>query len=140
MTLACDTYHVPKTQRTTRINELLELVDLADVADKRAATFSGGMKKRLDVATRLVHEPPLVFLDEPTTGLDPRARMRLWKHFREINARGTTIFLTTQYLEEANQLCDRLAVIDNGEIIVSGSPDHLKAQVGGDSLAISMGP
>jgi ABC-2 type transport system ATP-binding protein len=138
MALACEVYHVPKAQRTERIDDLLDLVDLADVADKRADTFSGGMQKRLDVATSLVHDPPLVFLDEPTTGLDPRARLRLWEHFREINARGTTIFLTTQYLEEADQLCSRLAVIADGEIVASGSPDDLKAQVGGDSLAIAI--
>lgn len=138
MALACEVYHVPKTQRTARIDDLLDLVDLADVADKRADTFSGGMQKRLDVATSLVHDPPLVFLDEPTTGLDPRARLRLWEHFREINTRGTTIFLTTQYLEEANQLCSRLAVIASGEIVACGSPDDLKAQVGGESLEITL--
>ncbi|WP_248907579.1 ABC transporter ATP-binding protein [Halocatena marina] len=138
MTLACEAYHVPKPQRTERIDELLELVDLADVADKRADTFSGGMKKRLDVATSLVHEPPLVFLDEPTTGLDPRARLRLWEYFRRINERGTTIFLTTQYLEEADHLCSRLAVIADGEFVASGSPDDLKAQIGGDSLDITL--
>jgi ABC-2 type transport system ATP-binding protein len=138
MVLACEAYHVPKAQRTERIDDLLDLVDLADVADKRADTFSGGMQKRLDVATSLVHDPPLVFLDEPTTGLDPRARLRLWEHFREINARGTTIFLTTQYLEEADHLCSRLAVIADGELVANGSPDDLKAQVGGDSLAIDL--
>ena len=137
--LAYEAYHVPNAQRTTRIDDLLELVDLADVADKRADTFSGGMQKRLDVATSLVHDPPLVFLDEPTTGLDPRARLRLWEHFRRINERGTTIFLTTQYLEEADQLCSRLAVIAAGEIVALDSPANLKAQVGGDSLDIALG-
>lgn len=136
MVLACEAYHVPNVRRTARIDELLELVDLADVAEKRADTFSGGMQKRLDVATSLVHDPPLVFLDEPTTGLDPRARLRLWEYFREINAQGTTIFLTTQYLEEADHLCSRLAVIADGELVASGSPDDLKAQVGGESLEI----
>lgn len=138
MILACEAYHVPKTQREARIDELLDLVDLADVAEKKATTFSGGMKKRLDIATSLVHDPPLVFLDEPTTGLDPRARLRLWEHFREINTRGTTIFLTTQYLEEADQLCSRLAVIADGEIVALDSPANLKAQVGGDSLDIAL--
>ena len=94
---ACEAYGVPKTERSGRIDELLDLVDLAAVADKEADEFSGGMKKRLDVATALVHEPPLVFLDEPTTGLDPKARIRLWEYFREINEQGTTVFLTTQY-------------------------------------------
>lgn len=136
MTLACEVYHVPKGERKTRIDELLELVDLADVADKRADTFSGGMQKRLDVATSLVHDPPLVFLDEPTTGLDPRARLRLWEYFRRINEQGTTIFLTTQYLEEADQLCSRLGVVVDGELVALGSPAELKTQVGGDSLEI----
>ena len=138
MRLACEVYHVPKVEWKERIAELLSLVDLADVADKRANTFSGGMQKRLDVATSLVHDPPLVFLDEPTTGLDPRARLRLWEYFQEINERGTTIFLTTQYLEEADQLCSRLGVITDGELVALDSPAELKAQIGGDSLEISL--
>lgn len=138
MILACETYHVSKAQRAERIDTLLELVDLADEADKRAGTYSGGMKKRLDIATSLVHDPPLVFLDEPTTGLDPRARLRLWEYFQEINEQGTTIFLTTQYLEEADHLCSRLAVIADGELVARGSPDDLKAQVGGESLEIDI--
>jgi ABC-2 type transport system ATP-binding protein len=112
--VACRTYGVPADQRAERIEELLALVNLQDVADKRAETFSGGMQKRLDTATVLVHRPPVVFLDEPTTGLDPEARLRVWNYFEEINDRGTTVFLTTQYLEEADQLCDRLALLQNG--------------------------
>lgn len=135
---ACKIQHVPKAERTNRINELLDLVGLNDVADTAAKTFSGGMQKRLDVATVLVHHPPLVFLDEPTTGLDPRSRNRLWDYFREINAQGTTVFLTTQYLEEADQLCDRLAVIADGEIIATGTPNELKAEVGGDVLEVDL--
>ncbi|WP_299269279.1 ATP-binding cassette domain-containing protein [Halorientalis sp.] len=135
---ACEAYGVPRTERDDRIAELLDLVDLADEADKRAEEFSGGMKKRLDAATALVHEPPLVFLDEPTTGLDPKARNRLWDYFRAINDRGTTIFLTTQYLEEADQLCDRLAVILDGEIVADGSPVDLKRRVGGDVLEVGL--
>jgi len=131
---ACEAYGVPRGERVDRVTELLDLVDLANVADKRAEEFSGGMKKRLDAATALVHRPPLVFLDEPTTGLDPKARNRLWDYFRRINDLGTTIFLTTQYLEEADQLCDRLAVILDGEIVADGSPDGLKREVGGDVL------
>ncbi|MEF8825845.1 MAG: ATP-binding cassette domain-containing protein [Halapricum sp.] len=133
---ACESYGVPRGQRAERIEELLELVDLADVAGKRADDFSGGMKKRLDAATALVHRPPLVFLDEPTTGLDPKARNRLWEYFRRINEQGTTIFLTTQYLEEADQLCDRLAVILDGEIVAEGSPEVLKREVGGEILDV----
>ncbi|MFC6975277.1 ATP-binding cassette domain-containing protein [Halomicroarcula sp. GCM10025709] len=135
---ACEAYGVPRGERADRVTELLELVDLAGVADKRAEEFSGGMKKRLDAATALVHRPPLVFLDEPTTGLDPKARNRLWDYFRRINDRGTTIFLTTQYLEEADQLCDRLAVILDGEIVAEGSPTALKRRVGGEVLDIDI--
>lgn len=131
-------YGVPRAERTDRVTELLELTELDDVADKRARTFSGGMKKRLDAATALVHRPPIVFLDEPTTGLDPKARNRLWEYFREINAEGTTVFLTTQYLEEADQLCDRLSVIRDGEIVLSGSPEALKREVGGDILEVDV--
>lgn len=135
---ACEAYGVPKAERTERIDELLELVDLAGVAGKVAKEFSGGMKKRLDVATALVHSPPLVFLDEPTTGLDPKARIRLWEYFRNINEQGTTVFLTTQYLEEADELCDRLSVIQDGTIVATDSPDALKSQVGGDVLEIAL--
>ena len=135
---ACESYGVPRSERQDRVDELLDLVDLADVADKRAEEFSGGMKKRLDAATALVHQPPLVFLDEPTTGLDPKARNRLWEYFQRINDLGTTIFLTTQYLEEADQLCDRLAVILDGEIVAEGSPEDLKREVGGDVLDLEL--
>lgn len=134
---ACEAYGVPKKKREKRINELLELVELSDVANKRVKGYSGGMKKRLDVATALVHEPPLVFLDEPTAGLDPKSRKKLWDYFERINAEGRTIFLTTQYLEEADQLCDRIAVIQEGEIISTGSPTKLKQKVGGHILEIS---
>ncbi|MFC6717675.1 ATP-binding cassette domain-containing protein [Natrialbaceae archaeon GCM10025810] len=135
---ACEAYGVPRGERAERTSELLDLVDLVDVADKRAEEFSGGMKKRLDAATALVHRPPLVFLDEPTTGLDPKARNRLWDYFRRINDRGTTIFLTTQYLDEADQLCDRLAVILDGEIVADGTPDELKRRVGGEVLDVEL--
>jgi ABC-2 type transport system ATP-binding protein len=135
---ACEAYGVPKGDRPQRIEELLDLVDLQDAADKKSEGFSGGMKKRLDAATALVHDPPLVFLDEPTTGLDPKARNRLWEYFERINARGTTIFLTTQYLEEADQLCDRLSVILDGEIVAEGSPETLKREVGGEVLEVEI--
>ncbi|MEF8900085.1 MAG: ATP-binding cassette domain-containing protein [Halovenus sp.] len=135
---ACEAYGVPRGDRAERVSNLLDLVDLVDVADKRAEEFSGGMKKRLDAATALVHRPPLVFLDEPTTGLDPKARNRLWEYFRRINDLGTTIFLTTQYLEEADQLCDRLAVILDGTIVAEGSPADLKREVGGEVLDVEL--
>mgnify|MGYP006282885811 FL=1 len=135
---ACEAYGVPRSARGDRIDELLDLVDLADVGDKQAEEFSGGMKKRLDAAMALVHQPPLVFLDEPTTGLDPKARNRLWEYFQRINDQGTTIFLTTQYLEEADQLCDRLSVILDGEIVATGPPADLKRRVGGEILDIDL--
>ena len=135
---ACDAYGVPRAQRDERIDELLELVELTDVANKVADDFSGGMKKRLDAATALVHRPPLVFLDEPTTGLDPAARNRLWEYFRRINDEGTTVFLTTQYLEEADQLCERLSVIQDGTVVAEGTPGELKRRVGGEILAVEL--
>ena len=138
ISFACEAYGVPRGERADRIDYLLDLVDLADVADKEASEFSGGMKKRLDAATALVHEPPLVFLDEPTTGLDPKARNRLWEYFQRINDEGTTIFLTTQYLEEADQLCEELAVILDGSIEAEGSPEDLKREVGGEILDVEL--
>jgi ABC-2 type transport system ATP-binding protein len=135
---ACEAYGVPRGERVQRTDELLDLVDLADDADKEAEEFSGGMKKRLDAATALVHQPPLVFLDEPTTGLDPKARNRLWDYFQRINDEGTTIFLTTQYLEEADYLCDRLSVILDGKIVADGTPADLKRQVGGEILEVDV--
>lgn len=135
---ACEAYGISNAEQAERIDELLDLVDLAGVAGKVAKEFSGGMKKRLDVATALVHQPPIVFLDEPTTGLDPKARNRLWEYFETINEQGTTVFLTTQYLEEADQLCDRISVILEGEIVAEGSPAQLKSTVGGDVLEISL--
>ncbi len=135
---AAESYGVARGERKDRIDELLDLVDLTDVADKTAESFSGGMKKRLDAATALVHRPPLVFLDEPTTGLDPKARNRLWEYFRKINEEGTTIVLTTQYLEEADQLADRLAVILDGELVAEGTPEVLKREVGGEILDVNL--
>src|SRR5580765_7620060 len=112
-----------------RAEQLLELVELEDAADRRIKGYSGGMKRRLDLASALVHEPEVLFLDEPTTGLDPASRLTVWDELRRINERGTTIFLTTQYLEEADQLCDRLAIIDDGRIVREGTPASLKAEV-----------
>ncbi|AJF24950.1 daunorubicin ABC transporter ATPase [Haloarcula sp. CBA1115] len=135
---ACEAYGVPRGRRAERIEELLELADLGDVADTPAERFSGGMKKRLDAVTALVHDPDLVFLDEPTTGMDPKARNRLWDHFRRLNETGTTIFLTTQYLEEADALCDRVAVLRDGRIAATGSPAELKRRVGGQILEVDV--
>jgi ABC-2 type transport system ATP-binding protein len=113
----------------TRADELLALVDLEDAADRRIKGYSGGMSRRLDLASALVHEPEVLFLDEPTTGLDPASRLTVWDEVRRINERGTTVFLTTQYLEEADQLCDRLAIIDDGRIVREGTPAQLKADL-----------
>ncbi|SEO35363.1 ABC-2 type transport system ATP-binding protein [Halorientalis persicus] len=134
----CEVYGVPTGERDDRIAELLDLVGLDDVADQRAETFSGGMQKRLDAATVLVHRPPVVFLDEPTTGLDPEARLRFWEYLQSINDRGTTVFLTTQYLEEVDRLCDRLALLQDGEVVTTDTPAALKSAVGGDVLEVTL--
>jgi ABC-2 type transport system ATP-binding protein len=112
-----------------RTGQLLALVELEDAADRSIKGYSGGMKRRLDLATALVHAPDVLFLDEPTTGLDPASRLTVWDEVRRINERGTTVFLTTQYLEEADQLCDRLAIIDDGHIVRDGTPAGLKADL-----------
>jgi ABC-2 type transport system ATP-binding protein len=116
-------------ESAARAEQLLELVELVDAADRRIKGYSGGMKRRLDLASALVHEPEVLFLDEPTTGLDPASRLTVWEEVRRINKRGTTVFLTTQYLEEADQLCDRLAIIDGGVIVREGTPGALKASL-----------
>ena len=113
----------------TRAEELLELVDLVEAADRLIKGYSGGMKRRLDLASALVHRPDVLFLDEPTTGLDPASRIVVWDEVQRINAQGTTVFLTTQYLEEADALCGRLAIIDDGKIVVQGTPSELKSDL-----------
>jgi ABC-2 type transport system ATP-binding protein len=112
-----------------RARELLALVELEEAADRRIKGYSGGMKRRLDLASALVHRPEVLFLDEPTTGLDPASRLTVWEEVRRINQLGTTVFLTTQYLEEADALCDRLAIIDDGLIVREGTPSQLKAEL-----------
>jgi len=116
-------------EASTRAEELLELVELTEAADRRTKTYSGGMKRRLDLASALVHRPDVLFLDEPTTGLDPASRLVVWEEVRRINELGVTVFLTTQYLEEADQLCSRLAIIDGGMIVREGTPASLKADL-----------
>jgi ABC-2 type transport system ATP-binding protein len=130
---------LPSKTLKERVDELLKLVDLENVADKRARNYSGGMKKRLDLATTLVHRPQLLFLDEPTTGLDPQSRSAIWEYLEKLNREEkTTIFLTTQYMEEADRLCRTLAIIDTGKIVASGSPTELKQQLGVDSIRITL--
>jgi ABC-2 type transport system ATP-binding protein len=120
---------MPAAAATARATELLALVELEDAADRRIKGYSGGMKRRLDLASALVHEPEVLFLDEPTTGLDPASRLTVWDEVRRINRLGTTVFLTTQYLEEADQLCDRLAIIDDGRLVREGTPVALKREL-----------
>jgi len=127
-------YHLPRARCRQRASELLERFDLADAADRQARTYSGGMQRRLDLAASLVAEPPVLFLDEPTTGLDPRSRIGMWSVIRDLVSGGTTLLLTTQYLEEADELADQIAVIDHGTVIASGTSDSLKDQVGGDVI------
>ena len=119
-----------------RAGELLERFELVEAARKRVKTYSGGMRRRLDLGISLLLTPPVVFLDEPTTGLDTRSRQDLWEIIRSLAAAGTTIFLTTQYLEEADQLADRIAVLEHGRIVAEGTPAELKARVGGEVLAV----
>ncbi len=136
--LQCGLYGITGSAARNRANELLELVGLTDAADRRTKTYSGGMKRRLDLASALVHQPKVLFLDEPTTGLDPASRLTVWDEVRSINATGTTIFLTTQYLEEADELCERLAIIDSGEIVAEGTPESLKGQIGKDVVSVEL--
>jgi ABC-2 type transport system ATP-binding protein len=132
--LMADLAHLPRDEGRARVDELLGRFDLVDAADRRAATYSGGMKRRLDLAMTLVSRPRLIFLDEPTAGLDPRSRRGLWQIVRELLADGVTIFLTTQYLEEADHLAHRVGLLDGGRLIAEGTPAELKAQAGGETL------
>ena len=117
---------------------LLERVDLVDAADRQVGTYSGGMRRRLDLASALVHEPRVLFLDEPTTGLDPVSRQTIWEEVENLNREGTTVFLTTQYLEEADQLANRVGIIDDGRIVAEDTPGRLKAQIGHPHLEIKL--
>ena len=124
-------YHLSRAETKTRIDELLKLVNLEEHADRVAKTYSGGMKRKLDIACGLLPNPKIVFLDEPTLGLDVQSRLRIWDYIRQLRKNGITIVMTTNYLEEADQLCDRLAIIDGGTIRVIGSPLELKTGLGG---------
>jgi ABC-2 type transport system ATP-binding protein len=129
-------YHLPAAEARNRAKDILERFELTDAANRPAKTYSGGMRRRLDLGASLVGRPQILFLDEPTTGLDPRGRVGMWDVIREIVSDGTTLMLTTQYLEEADHLADRIAVIDNGKVIAEGTSDDLKDRVGGEVLSL----
>jgi ABC-2 type transport system ATP-binding protein len=129
-------YHLPRAEARRRAEEVLERFDLAEAAHRMAKTYSGGMRRRLDVGASLVGQPKVLFMDEPTTGLDPRSRLVLWELIRALQREGTTLLLCTQYLEEADQLCDRIAVIDLGTVIAEGTSEELKDKIGGEVLEL----
>jgi len=129
---------LPTAEGRRRADDLLERVDLAAAADRRVGTYSGGMQRRLDLAAALVHEPRVLFLDEPTTGLDPVSRKTIWEEVRALNDDGTTVFLTTQYLEEADQLADNVGIIDSGQIVAEGTPESLKSEIGHPHLQLQV--
>ena len=131
-------YGLPKADAKARATEVLRALDLEAAADRPTGTYSGGMRRRLDVGLGIVHRPKVLFLDEPTTGLDPQARARMWGEIRNLHELGTTVFLTTHYLEEADALCDRLAIIDHGLIVTEGTSDELKQAVAGDVVTIGV--
>ena len=132
-------YGLSKTQARSRSDDLLTLFGLEEAADRQVRTYSGGMRRRIDLACGLVHQPRLLFLDEPTTGVDPTSRAALWDELRRLQADGVSLFLTTHYLEEADRLCDRLAIVDRGVIVARGTPDQLKAEVGADVVTVGLG-
>ncbi|NKE55636.1 ATP-binding cassette domain-containing protein [Lentzea sp. PSKA42] len=129
-------YHFSKRQAEARADELLEQFGLTDAAGKRAKHYSGGMRRRLDLASSFITRPSVLFLDEPTTGLDPRNRGEVWREVKRVVAEGTTVLLTTQYLDEADQLADQIVVLDTGRVVAQGTPDQLKSKLGGDRIEV----
>ncbi len=131
-------YGRTKTEVNDRIDELVQVLDLGDFAERKVVTYSGGQHRRLDIALGIVHDPEVLFLDEPTTGLDPQNRANLWEHIQRLRDRGTTVFLTTHYLDEADNLCDRIVIMDHGEVVIEGTPRELKQRVAGDSVVLTL--
>jgi ABC-2 type transport system ATP-binding protein len=131
-------YGASAAEARKRTSELLLTLELEQCADRPSSTYSGGQRRRLDIGLGLIHGPQLLFLDEPTTGLDPQGRARLWNEVRKLKAGGMTVFLTTHYLEEADALCDRLAIIDHGRIVVEGTPAQLKRDIAGDVIVLGV--
>jgi ABC-2 type transport system ATP-binding protein len=125
-------YGIAKDEAERRAAKALDAFQLTDFADRRCRTYSGGQRRRVDIALGVIHEPKVLFLDEPTVGLDPQSRARMWDEVRRLRSEGMTVFITTHYLDEADALCDRLAIIDNGEIVAEGTPDDLKREIAGD--------
>ena len=131
-------YRLSRAEARRRTSDVLDRFSLADAADRRAATYSGGMRRRLDLAAGLIGNPPVVLLDEPSTGLDPRSRQELWSVVDEIRATGTTVLLTTQYLDEADRLAQQIALVDQGRIVAQGTAPQLKARIGGSVLNVHL--
>ncbi len=133
-------YGVGRAEANDRADELLDLVGLSGVGRRKIGSYSGGMRRRIDLAGALMHQPSILFLDEPTSGLDPQSRLAIWEHLEHLNAQGVTVLLTTQHMDEADRLCRRLAIIDHGRLVTEGSPSTLKAGVGGDVVRVTFGP
>ncbi|MBX6354992.1 MAG: ATP-binding cassette domain-containing protein [Micromonosporaceae bacterium] len=131
-------YGIGKAEAQRRADRALAAFQLTEYADRKCKTYSGGQRRRVDIALGIIHEPKIVFLDEPTTGLDPQSRAHMWDEIRRLRAEGMTVFITTHYLDEADALCDRIAIMDHGEVVAEGSPDELKREIAGDVVTVGM--